>query len=140
MHKSFFTKHSNGAIFLLAPAATYACYKTIFLLVASNDSMLLFWSRSGKLTWSLFSFPLNGRDSLLLFWLALLYSSSPFYLDKNILSPISLPSSLRIKIFEVKILSSFCFPGLKILSPIPIPQKYSKSNSFSDLEKFPLSA
>ena len=43
-----------------------------------------------------------------------------FFRDRIILSPISLPYSL---------------PGLKILSPIPNSQKYSKSNFLSDVEK-----
>ena len=50
----------------------------------------------------------------------------PFtFLEKIILSTISLPSSL---------------PGLKILSRIPNSQKYSKSVLLSDLENFPLFA
>ena len=85
LHKSFLQKIYNRSYFLIGSSCQPCLVPANFLLVAWNGSMLLFWSRSGKETRSLFAFPLNGRDSLLLFWLALLYS--PSYLDKNILSP-----------------------------------------------------
>ena len=114
--------------------------------------MLLFWSRSGKLTRSKIFFPLNGRDASLLFWPALLYSSSPFtwksYSKSNSFSPLyslgqnysksnssSLFSSDRIFLNQNSLfaLSSWT----EILSPTPSLQKHSKSNILSDLEKIP---
>ena len=120
--------------------------------------MLLFWSRAGKWTRSLFFFPFNGLDSLLLFWLALLYSPSPFYSTNysksNSLSPFCLSGK---KNFKAKFLfssrfgqkySKSNFNSTKIFSGnsksclsckiIPILQKFSKSHFFSDVEKFPL--
>ena len=99
-----------------------------FLLFAWNGSMLLFWSRSGKGTHSLFSFPLNGRDSLLLFWLALLFSPSPFLLGQIISSPTPfLPFAFLEKTFISPIPLVFSLRTKKILSPTSILQKYSKT-------------
>ena len=115
--------------------------------------MLLFWSRSGKLTRSLFSFPLKGWDSSLLFRLDLTYFSR--LVGQIILSPTPFLLSLsRKKVFWVQFLlsllfgqnysksnfiftkkfsddSKFCL-SRKI---IPTSQRYSKSQSLSDLEK-----
>ena len=108
--KMLFTKNSNDSYFPIGSSCQPWLVQANFLLVAWNGSMLLFWSRSGKETRSLFAFPLKGRDSLLLFWLALLYS--PFYLDKIILSPN---------------LSSLFSLDKNILSPTSILQNYSKT-------------
>ena len=79
---------------------------------------------------------LNGRDSSILFWLALLYSSSPLYwtnylsptpfllstlLDKTILRPISLLFGQKYSQSKFPLL--FALLGLKILSPTPNLQK-----------------
>ena len=115
--------------------------------------MLLFWSQSGKLTGSLFSFPLNGRDSSLLFRLDLPYFSP--LVGQIILSPTPFLLSLsRKKVFWVQFLLSLLFGQkhsksnfifTKKLSDdskfclsrkiIPTSQRYSKSQSLSDLEK-----
>ena len=93
-----------------------------FLLLAWNCSTLSFWSGSVKPKWSYFSFPLNGRDSSLLFWLALLFSflrgqivrsPTPFLLSlfrQTILSPFSyLPFSLGRIFLSPNSLSSLLF-------------------------------
>ena len=126
---------------LMAPAANLiACLvQAGFLLVAWKGNMLLFWSRSGKLTRSKICFPLNRRDSSFLFWLALLYFFSPFYsLGQNYCKSSS--SSLSSSDWIILVRNSFLslvFPGQKILSPTPKLQKYFKSHFPSDLEKLP---
>ena len=87
LHKQFSQKISNGSCFPIGSSCQPCLVQADFSLAAWNGSMLLFWSRSGKQTRSIFSLPLNGRDSILLFWLALLYSPSPFSLGQIISSP-----------------------------------------------------
>ena len=118
MHNSFWQKKSNGNYFLTGSWCQPCLVQAYFLLVAWKGSMLLFRSRSGKGTRSLFSLPLNGRNSSLLFWLALLYSPSPFYLDNFFLGPTPfLPFAFLDKISSVH-----------ILFPLPFGQKNFKSN------------
>ena len=119
--------------------------------------MLLFWSRSGKETRSLFFSRLtNGTPHSSSDWLFLL--SSSFLFGQIILSPNpSLPFGQK---FSKSNISSLFSWDKNILTPISIPQKYSqtiptsalaaksfhsckkysKSHFFFDLEKFPLSA
>ena len=106
---------------------------SFFLLIAWNGGMLLFRSRSEKRTRSKFSFPLNGRDSLLPFWLALFYSPSPFYLDK--LFQVQLHFSLLFsgQKFSKSISSSLVSSDKNILSPTSILQKYSNTIPISVL-------
>ena len=66
LHKEVLQKISHGAIFLLAPAANHVWYKLFFSWLYEAAACCYFWSRFGKVTRSLLSFPLNGRDSLLL--------------------------------------------------------------------------
>ena len=116
-----YRKNSNGNYFLIRSCCEPWLIQAFSLLVAWNGSMLLFWSRSGKGTWSLFSFPLNGRDTSLLFWLALLYSPSPFLLGQLFSSPTPfLHFAFWTKISWIQFLFSLLFV-----------QSYSKSNSSS---------
>ena len=119
LHKYFSQKNSKGNCFPIGSSCQPCLVQADFLLVAWNGSMLLFWSRSGKETRSLFTFPVNGRYSSLLFWLALLYFLSPFslgqfislptpflsfaFLDKSFLRPIALLSPLLTKILQVQL-------------------------------------
>ena len=119
--------------------------------------MLFFWSPYEKLTRSLFTFPLNGRDSSLFFSLVLLYSPSLFLLGQIISSPTPFLLFAFLDKFFSKSNSSSLFCSDKcILSATPIPQKdsqtipnsvsvaksfqflqiYSKSHFLPDLEKF----
>ena len=89
--------------------------------------MLLFWSRSGKLARSLFSFPLNGRDPTPLLTCFTLLSFSFFtwtnYFKSNSLSPFGFFGQ---KISQSN--SSSLFSSEKnILSSTSILQKYSKT-------------
>ena len=106
-----------GAFFLLAPAANHAWYKSIFYWLHETAACCFFGVdlRNGLDHYSLS----HGRDSSLLFRLALLYSPSPFllgqfissptpflpfaFLAKNCLSPIPLLSLLLTKIFQVQL-------------------------------------
>ena len=133
LHKQFSQKFLTAAIFLLAPGANHDWYKP-FLLVAWNGSKLFFWSRSWKRTRSSFAFPLSGWDSLLLFWLALLYSPSPFLLGQIFSSPTPF---LVFAFLDKNFLFQFLFSLL-------FGQKCSKSNFksakiFKDESKFCLS-
>ena len=161
LHKEILQKNSNGNYFPFGSCCQPWLMQAFLPLVAWNSGMMLFWTRSGKRTRSLFASPLNGRDSLLLFWFALLYSPSPVllgqiisspttfffpfaFLDKNFRSPIPLLFSLGQKFSKSNINSAnFFYDNSKFCLSrriIPISQKYSKSPFRSDLEKFTLSA
>ena len=125
LHKQFLQKNSNDSYFPIGSSCQPCLVQAYFLLVAWNGSMLLFWSRSGKLTRSLFSFPVNGREFLLLFWLVFLYYPSPSYLNK--LFQVQLPFSLslfRTNISESNFFSLFSLDK-NFLSPTSLPQKNS---------------
>ena len=105
LHRKFLQKNHEKSYFPIDSCCQPCLVQAFFLLIAWNGSMLLFWCRSGKRTRSLLSFPLNGWDCSLLFWLALLYSPSAFYLDK---------------IFQVQIHFYFCPLDKIFLSPISL--------------------
>ena len=137
--KHFSQKFSNGSCFSIDSSCQPWLVQGIISLVAWNGSMLLFWSRSGKRTRSLFVFPFGGRDSLLLFWLALLYSLSllgqNFSKSKSLLSLLFGQKNSKSNFNSTKIFtdnSKFC------LTPktISILQKYSMTISNCVSAKF----
>ena len=110
MHKYFSQKTLKRAFFPLAPAANHAWHKPIFYWWHEMAACCYFGVdlRNGPDHNSLSRF--NGRDSLLLFLLALLSSSS--LLGQNNSKPKTLSLSFLNKL---------------ILSPTSILQKYSKT-------------
>ena len=125
---NFYEKTSDGSYFPIGSSCQPWLLQAFLLLVAWNDSVLLIWNRSGNEIRLLLTFPLSGRDSLLLFWLALLYSPSPFLLGQiifksNSLSPFCLFGQKLSKSNSSSLFSS----DKTILSPTSIPQKNSKA-------------
>ena len=110
----FYKKILTGAIFLLASAANHAWYKPIFYWLHEMAACCYFGAHLGK---GLDCYSLSGLTDgtphsfsdllhLILLLLSLgqtISSPTPFlpfdFLDKNILSSISFPSSLWTKIF-----------------------------------------
>ena len=127
LHKEFLQKNFCQELFYYLLQLPTMRGTSFFSLVASNGSMLLFWSRSGKETGSLFSFQLNGRDSSLVFWLALLYSPSPFLLEQIISNPTPFLPFPFGQNFSKSNSSSLISSDKNIPSPISILQKYSKT-------------
>ena len=89
--------------------------------------MLVFWSRSGKGTRSLFSFPPSGRDSSPLFWLALLYSPSPFFWTNCFYSDSFSPFCSFGQTISESNSSSLFSSGRYNLRPTSLLQKWSKT-------------
>ena len=97
--------------------------RACFLLVAWYGSMLLFWSRSAQPTRPYFSLPPEGRDSSLLLWLIILYSSSPWY-SLGQIDPY--PTSISVFSFSWTIILS----RIPLLPFLPTRTNYAKSNFF----------
>ena len=130
----------TGAIFLLAPAAdmlgTYrfpmGCkiwQQAVILESTCETNLIIIFLpayRTGLFT------PLTTCSPLVFFFSFLfgqiIRSPAPFHL-------FTLRTNYSMSISSFR----FAFPEVKILSPTPILQKYSKSNFLSDLIKIPLS-
>ena len=113
---------------LQLPTKVPRLLQAFFSIGCKKRHRAVFWSRSRIETRLLFTFPLSGRDSLFLFWLALLYSPSPFLLGRNIFKSNSLsPFCLFGQNFSKSNSSSLFSSDKNILNPTSIPQKNSKT-------------
>ena len=150
LHKIVLQKILTGAIFLLAPAANMlrtsrfpiGCMKRqhAVILESIREINSIFISlpalRTGLFTRLLIFSPLLFFSLLLG---QIILSATRFLaitlLDKNILSPIHLPSSLRTNVIQVKFPSFLCSCSLKFLGPTPFFYKKILSPIFLQIQQ-----